>query len=319
MVCCGVDSRRMVSSIWGDASSIRDAWPAVRDWLLSTGLRIAITLAVAVVLTWLAGFLINRAWRSADKRSKSPEGFARTKRLKTVLSTLRVAIGIVIWVIAGITILSQLGISIGPLLAGLGVIGVAVGFGAQNLVKDFLAGIFLIVENQLRVGDVVRIGEALGTVENITLRITQVRGLNGHLYTIPNGEIKMVENMTFKWARTIVKVGVSYRSDIGKVIDALKKAASDIKEDKEWGRYVMEPPLIKAIDDFAASSLDVSMWIKTHPSQQWDVGRAARRYIKNRFDEAGIEIPFPQITLTLGPKEAELLAHRSESGPPVGK
>jgi small-conductance mechanosensitive channel len=170
-------------------SSIRDAWPAVRDWLLSTGLRIAITLAVAVVLTWLAGFLINRAWRSADKRSKSPEGFARTKRLKTVLYTLRVAIGIVIWVIAGITILSQLGISIGPLLAGLGVIGVAVGFGAQNLVKDFLAGIFLIVENQLRVGDVVRIGEALGTVENITLRITQVRGLNGHLYTIPNGEM----------------------------------------------------------------------------------------------------------------------------------
>ena len=301
-------------------ASIADAWPAVRDWLLSTGLKIGITLIIAIVVTWLVGFLIKRAVGRTGK-AKSVEDIARAKRLKTVLSTLRVAVGIVIWVIAGITIMGQLEISIGPILAGLGVIGVAVGFGAQNLVKDFLAGIFIIVENQLRVGDIVQIGDASGTVENITLRITQIRGLNGHLYTVPNGEIKMVENMTFKWSRAIVKVGVGYGSDIGKVIEALQKAASDIKEDEEWGRYVMEPPLIKAIDDFAASSLDVSLWIKTRPAQQWDVGRKARRYIKKRFDEAGIEIPFPQITLTLGPKEAELLAaFKSKKEPtPVGK
>ena len=302
-------------------ASIADAWPAVRDWLLSTGLKIGITLIIAIVVTWLASFFIRKAWRQADKKAKAPEDIARAKRLKTVLSTLRVAVGIVIWVIAGITIMGQLKISIGPILAGLGVVGVAVGFGAQNLVKDFLAGVFIIVENQLRVGDIVRIEDAMGTVENITLRITQIRGLNGHLYTVPNGEIKMVENMTFKWSRAIVKVGVGYGSDIGKVIKALQKAASDIKDDEEWGRYVMEPPLIKAIDDFAASSLDVSLWIKTHPAQQWDVGRKARRYIKKRFDEAGIEIPFPQITLTLGPKEAELLAaFKSKKGStPVGK
>ena len=302
-------------------ASIADAWPAVRDWLLSTGLKIGITLIIAIVVTWLASFFIRKAWRQADKKAKAPEDIARAKRLKTVLSTLRVAVGIVIWVIAGITIMGQLKISIGPILAGLGVVGVAVGFGAQNLVKDFLAGVFIIVENQLRVGDIVRIEDAMGTVENITLRITQIRGLNGHLYTVPNGEIKMVENMTFKWSRAIVKVGVGYGSDIGKVIEALQKAASDIKDDEEWGRYVMEPPLIKAIDDFAASSLDVSLWIKTHPAQQWDVGRKARRYIKKRFDEAGIEIPFPQITLTLGPKEAELLAaFKSKKEPtPVGK
>jgi small-conductance mechanosensitive channel len=296
-------------------ASIADAWPAVRDWLLSTGLRIGITLIIAIVVTWLVSFLIKRALRRTEKAT-APEEIARAKRLKTVLSALRLLAGVVIWVIAGITILGQLEISIGPILAGLGVIGVAVGFGAQNLVRDFLGGIFLIVENQLRVGDIVRIGDAMGTVEAMSLRITQVRGLDGHLFTIPNGEIKMVENMTFKWSRAIVKVGVGYGSDIAKVIEALEKAAKDIKDDEELGRYVMETPLIKAIDDFAASSLDVALWIKTRPAEQWDVGRKARRYIKQRFDEAGIEIPFPQITLTLGAKEAELLAaFKSKKGP----
>lgn len=288
-------------------SSISEAWPGIKEWLLSTGLKLAVTILIAVFITWLVGFLIKRSIKKADK-AYEPEEIARAKRLKTVLSTVRVVLGIVIWVIAGITILGQLGVAIGPIIAGLGVVGVAVGFGAQNLVKDFLAGIFIIVENQLRVGDVVKIEGATGVVENITLRIIQVRGLNGHLYTIPNGEIKMVENMTFRWSRSIVKVGVAYRSDINEVIHALELAANDIQEDEEFGTHVIEPPLIKAIDDFAASSLDVALWIKTHPAQQWDVGRIARRYIKQRFDEAGIEIPFPQVALTLGPDEAALLA-----------
>lgn len=288
-------------------ASLASAWPAIRGWLLSTGIQIAITLVIGVLLTWLVGFLIKRALRRTEA-AETPEAIARAKRLKTVLGALRLLAGVVIWVIAGITILGQLEISIGPILAGLGVVGIAVGFGAQNLVRDFLGGIFIIVENQLRVGDVVRIGDAMGTVEALSLRITQVRGLNGHLFTVPNGEIKMVENMTFKWSRAIVKVGVAYRSNIEKVIEALHKAIEDLKSDETVGPYLIDTPEIKAIDDFAASSLDVALWIKTRPAQQWDVGRTARRYIKARFDEAGIEIPFPQITLTLGPKEAELLA-----------
>lgn len=288
-------------------ASLASAWPAIRGWLLSTGIQIGITLIIAIVVTWLVSFLIKRALRRTEK-AKAPEEIARAKRLKTVLSALRLLAGVVIWVIAGITILGQLEISIGPILAGLGVVGIAVGFGAQNLVRDFLGGIFIIVENQLRVGDIVRIGDAMGTVEAMSLRITQVRGLNGHLFTIPNGEIKMVENMTFKWSRAIVKVGVAYRSNIERVIEALHKAIEDLKSDETVGPYLIDTPEIKAIDDFAASSLDVALWIKTRPAQQWDVGRTARRYIKARFDEAGIEIPFPQITLTLGPKEAELLA-----------
>jgi len=288
-------------------ASIATAWPAIRDWLLSTGIQIAITLVIAVVVTWLVGFLIKRALRRTEA-AETPEAIDRAKRLKTVLGALRVLAGIVIWVLAGITVLGQLGISIGPILAGLGVVGVAVGFGAQNLVRDLLGGIFLIVENQLRVGDVVRIGDAVGTVEVLNLRITQIRGLDGHLYTVPNGEIKMVENMSMKWSRAIVKVGVAYLSNIERVIEALHKAIDDLKSDEAVGSYLIDTPQIKAIDDFAASSLDVALWIKTQPAKQWDVGRMARRYIKKRFDEAGIEIPFPQVTLSLGQKEAELLA-----------
>ncbi|TET22695.1 MAG: mechanosensitive ion channel family protein [Candidatus Stahlbacteria bacterium] len=303
-------------------ASIATAWPAIRDWLLSTGIQIGITLVIGVLLTWLVGFLIKRALGRTEA-VETPEAIARTKRLKTVLAALRVAAGIVIWVIVGITVLGQLGVAIGPILAALGVVGLAVGFGAQSLVKDFLAGIFLIVENQFRVGDIVRIGDASGVVEALNLRITQLRSVNGHLYTIPNGEIKMVENTTMKWSRAVVKVGVAYHSQIERVIEALGKAAADIKADEAFGSYVLETPQIKAIDDFAASSIDVALWIKTQPAKQWDTARMARRYIKKRFDEAGIEIPFPQVTLSIGPKEAELLAvfgqeRRSAPTPPQG-
>lgn len=288
-------------------ASIASAWPAIRDWLLSTGIQIGITLVIGVLLTWLVGFLIKRALGRTEA-AETPEAIDRAKRLKTVLGALRVLAGIVIWVLVGITVLGQLGIAIGPILAALGVVGLAVGFGAQSLVKDFLAGIFLIVENQFRVGDIVRIGDASGVVEALNLRITQLRSVNGHLYTIPNGEIKMVENMTMKWSRAIVKIGVAYRSNIERVIEALHKAIEDLKSDETIGPYLIDTPQIKAIDDFAASSLDVALWIKTMPAKQWDTGRMARRYIKKRFDEAGIEIPFPQVTLSLGPQEAELLA-----------
>ncbi len=288
-------------------ASIASAWPAIRGWLLSTGIQIGITLVIGVLLTWLVGFLIKRALGRTEA-AETPEAIDRAKRLKTVLGALRVLAGIVIWVLVGITVLGQLGIAIGPILAALGVVGLAVGFGAQSLVKDFLAGIFLIVENQFRVGDIVRIGDASGVVEALNLRITQLRSVNGHLYTIPNGEIKMVENTTMKWSRAIVKVGVAYRSNIERVIEALHKAIEDLKSDETVGPYLIDTPEIKAIDDFAASSLDVALWIKTMPAKQWDTGRMARRYIKKRFDEAGIEIPFPQVTLSLGPQEAELLA-----------
>lgn len=282
-------------------------WPVIREWLLTTGVNILITVVVGVVITLVAGYFIRRAWHRADKKAHEPEEVARAKRLKTLLSTLKVALVVVIWVIVAVTVLGQLGVAIGPIIAGLGVVGIAVGFGAQSLIKDFFTGAFIILENQMRVGDIVIIGADGGVVEKMSLRITQIRSLNGHLITIPNGEIAKVENMTMKWSRALVKVGVAYSSDIDQVIEALGKAVQDIKADETYGPELVGEPDIKAIDDFADSSINVAVWINTRPAKQWDVGRMFRRYVKRRFDEAGITIPFPQVTLSPHPELKDLV------------
>jgi len=288
------------------ALQVAGFWEKVLAWLVDPGIKVGITLVITIVIVITVSFLFKRIVHHAEKIAK-PEDIGKTKRLKTVMGTLRIAVSIVIWVIGIISILGQVGIAIGPLLAGVGVIGMAIGFGAQNLVKDFLGGLFILIENQIRVGDVVKIDKAVGTVESVNLRTILIRGVNGHLYTVPNGEIKIVENMTMGWSRAIVKVGVGYSSNIEKVIEAMHLAAGDIKKDKEFGSELLGEIMVKAIDDFSNSSLNVSLWIKTKPASQWDVGRIARRYIKQRFEEAGIEIPFPQVTLTLGTDEAALL------------
>ena len=283
-------------------------------WLAGPGIWVGATIVVAVILSWVISHLIKTAIRQADK-ARGPAVFARAKRTMTLLGALRWFLLIIIWTAAVVTVLRKLGIEIGPILAGLGVAGVAVGLGAQSLVRDVLNGLFIILENQFRVSDVVRIGEAIGTVEAISLRTTVVRGLDGHVYTIPNGEIKMVENMTTGWARAIINVGVAYRSEIDAVIEALRLAADDLKRDKVFSAYLMEEAEIKAIEEFSASSVDVALWIKCLPSKQWDVGRMARRLVKKRLEEAGIEIPFPQVTVGLHPKAEAFLGSRLGSKP----
>lgn len=263
----------------------------------------------AVLLSWLVSFLVKRAIRHADK-ARGPKVFARAKRTMTLLGALRWLLLTVIWIVAVVTVLRKLGIEIGPILAGLGVAGVAVGLGAQSLVRDMLNGLFIILENQFRVSDVVRIGDAVGTVETINLRTTVIRGLDGHVYTIPNGEIKLVENMTTGWARAMVKVGVAYRSEIDKVVSSLAAVSEKLKAHPEFGHYLMGEVEIKAIEEFGPSSIDVALWVKCLPSKQWDVARMARRMIKKELEDAGIEIPFPQVTLSLHPRAEEFLEGR---------
>ncbi|NLI99371.1 mechanosensitive ion channel family protein [bacterium] len=285
-------------------------------WLLDPGIWIGATLAAAGLLSWVVSALIKAGIRQADK-ARGPEVFARAKRTMTLLGALRWLLLIIVWITAVVTVLRKLGIEIGPILAGLGVAGVAVGLGAQSLVRDMLNGLFIIIENQFRISDVVRIGEAVGTVEAISLRTTVIRGLDGHLYTIPNGEIKLVENMTTVWARAIVNVGVAYRSEIERVVEALKHAAEDLKRDKAFSAYLMEEAEIKAIEAFNPSSIEVALWVKCLPSKQWDVARMARRLVKRRLEEAGIEIAFPQVTLSLHPKAEEFVDARFAKKPVV--
>ncbi len=285
-------------------------------WLAGPGIRIAVTVVLAGLLVWLVNYF-SRKVVSISALEETAEEEEKAQRRQTIMHSLRVVINVIIWVLAGLMVLTELGVKVGAIIAGLGVVGVAVGFGAQNLVKDILGGIFIVLEDQMRLGDVVKLGDVTGTVEKISLRTTVIRSLSGHLITVPNGEIKLVENMTHDWSRAIVKVGVGYGSDIDAVISALKLAADDLKSDEELGKHLMDTPLLKAIDNFGDSALDVAMWIKCNPGQQWEVGRIARRYIKERFDAAGIEIPFPQVALTLGQDEAALLEEfaRKEARP----
>ncbi|MBD3286579.1 mechanosensitive ion channel [candidate division WOR-3 bacterium] len=288
------------------------------DWLAGPGLTAGLFIVGAAILSWLVNFFTHNVVeiKAAEATAEEEE---KAQRKQTILHSLRVLVTVVIWVLGGLMALTGLGINITAILAGLGVVGVAVGFGAQSLIKDILGGIFIVLEDHMRLGDVVHIGDVVGTVEKITLRITVLRDIEGHYITIPNGEIKVVENLTPDWSRAIVKVGVGYGSNIDTVVKALHSAADDLRTDEALGPYIMDDPIIKAIDNFGDSALDVAMWIKCNPGQQWEIGRIARRYIKTRFDEAGIEIPFPQITLTVGKGEAELLAALKSKTKPVNQ
>jgi len=276
-------------------------------WLVGPGLRIAVTVVVAGLASWLVNYFSHKVVK-IEAAEETAEETEKAQRRQTILHSLRVLMTVIIWVLAGLMVLTDLGVKVGAIIAGLGVVGIAVGFGAQSLIRDILGGIFIVLEDQMRLGDVVRVGGVTGTVEKMSLRVTVIRSVNGHYITVPNGEIKIVENMTHDWSRAVVKVGVGYGANIDEVIRALKSAVDDLKHDESVGRFIMDEPQIKAINEFGDSSMEVAVWIRTHPAQQWEVGRMARRYIKARFEEAGIEIPFPQITLTLGEQEAELLA-----------
>jgi small conductance mechanosensitive channel len=197
-------------------------------------------------------------------------------------------------------ILKELGIEIGPILAGVGIAGLAIGFGAQTLVKDFLSGIFVLVENQYNVGDVIKAAGVSGLVEKITLRATTLRDLEGRVHIIPNGSIEVVTNMTKEWSRFLIDVGVAYKEDVDYVMEVLAEVGEGMEKDAEYGRLILEPLAILGVDSFGDSSVNIRVMFTTQPLQQWKVGREFRRRIKNTFDEKGIEIPFPHTTIYLG-------------------
>jgi small conductance mechanosensitive channel len=218
-------------------------------------------------------------------------------RAKTLARITNNFISIAIVTVAVFLILSEVGIQIGPLLAAAGIAGLAIGFGAQSLVKDFLSGFFILLENQYRVGDVIKLGDMSGTVEKMTLRITALRDLQGIVHFIPNGEIKSVSNMTYHWSRMLVEVGVAYKENVDKVIETLKALCKEFYADEPWNADLLEEPQVTGVEALADSQVTIRVLAKTKPLKQWDAMREFRRRVKNRFDELGIEIPFPQRTI----------------------
>jgi len=256
-----------------------------------------------LVLAWgarrLLRVLTNRLRHIAD--DEDPTTLSAAEQRAHTLAGIAHNIGsVLIWLGAALMIL-DLFIPIGPLLAGVGVVGLAVSFGAQSLVKDVISGFFVLLENQFAVGDVVTIDGTSGKVERMTLRVVMLRDLSGVLHIIPNGGITKVSNMTRGFARTVVDVGVAYEENLDRALDVLRDVSAAFAADPAWRSAFSEPPQVLGVEALADSSVNIRVVLPTAAGRQWDVGREFRRRVKNRFDAEGISIPFPQRTVHMRP------------------
>lgn len=289
-----------------------NAWLAkASDWLIATPLQILVLLLVALTLRWFLHRMIDRLTRRAAEGMPTPilkhktgsslekkSGAAvvagrRVQRAQTMGSLLKSIASIVIFTIFGISALSEMNVNVGPLIAGAGIVGVALGFGAQSLVTDFLSGIFMIVEDQYGVGDVVDLGEASGTVEAVGLRVTRLRDVEGTVWYVRNGEIIRVGNQSQNWARTVVDVPIGHEQDLYKVQEVLKDVAHEVWEDEDFRNLILEEPEVWGVQDLTPDWITVRVTLKTAPLEQWGVAREMRERIKARFDHLGIELARP--------------------------
>jgi moderate conductance mechanosensitive channel len=222
------------------------------------------------------------------------------KRVKTLTGLLGTICLTLLWVVAIVMSLDQIGLDITPILASAGIVGLAVGFGAQNLVRDIISGFFMILENQVRVGDVAIVNGTGGLVEGISFRTITLRDLNGTVHIFPNGTITTLSNMTKEWSFYVMDIGVAYKEDTDRVAAVIKEVGKELQEDPEFGPNILEPIEVLGVDQFGDSAVVVKARLKTLPIKQWMVGREYRRRLKKAFDKNGIEIPFPHRTLYMG-------------------
>lgn len=275
------------------------------DWLssdfgrrfASAGVTIAIVVVVALVIWEVASGAIERYLTQTDGNGKLIE---RSARARTLLPLLRNVIMVVLVLVVGLTVLSELGVNIAPLLAGAGVVGLAIGFGSQKLVQDLITGAFILFEDTISVGDVVKLGEHAGAVEAMSIRTIRLRDAAGAVHTIPFSAVSTIMNMTKDFSFAVFDIGVSYREDTDEVAATLAAIGDDLRSDPELGRFVLEPLEVLGVDRFGASEVVIKARLKTLPSKQWVVSREFNRRMKKRFDELGIEIPFPHQTVYFG-------------------
>ena len=264
------------------------------EWALSHGIKIIIIIIVSLVIARALHYLIDAAVRKAVR----PTGFiskeAEEKRENTIIQILSGAARIILWLVVAIMILSEIGVNVAPLLAGAGIVGVAVGFGGQYLIRDIITGIFLIWENQFRVGDAVCIGDVCGSVESVTLRVTVLRDLDGTVHTIPNGEITRTSNKSNGFSRINMDIGVGYGDDIEKVQSVIDRVGQELANDADWQDKITKAPAFLRVNNFGDSSVDIKILGETKPGEQWAVAGELRKRLKYAFDKEGIEIPYPQ-------------------------
>ena len=274
------------------------------NWVITELPSIVILIVLLIVSLKLMTFFISKlrkilAQRALNQTTDEPNTEAE-KRVNTLMGILRKGASVIIWTVFIMIFLQKINIDIGPILAGAGIIGLAVGFGAQELVRDFLSGFFILLENQIRTGDVAILNGTGGIVENIELRTITLRDLAGVVHVFQNGKINSVSNMTKEWSAMVFDIGVAYKEDLNQVMKIMKEVAEDLQKDEEFKSKILEPMEIFGLDSFGDSALVVKGRIKTKPIQQWTVGREYRKRLKEAFDKHNIEIPFPHQTIYWG-------------------
>jgi len=261
-------------------------------------LRIVVILLLAWVLQAVAARLIRLFRRYMERRVTGTDEAAR---IATLARVFRNSAAVVIVIVAGTLILGEVGISVAPILATAGVAGVAIGFGAQSLIKDYFNGFFLLLDDQVRQGDVVELAGKGGLVEEVTLRYVRLRDLEGHVHFVPNGEIKVVTNRTREFATALIEVGVAYREDLEEALSVMREVAQAMRADPAWQGRMPEEIEILGVERWADSAVILRARLKVVPAiQQWNVKREFLKRLKKAYDERGIEIPFPHLTVYPG-------------------
>ena len=262
-------------------------------WVAAHLIRIVAIVFGAVFVQFISRRLIERMVRRLIRQGRSTR-LAEEKRENTLIQVASGTSSVLVWLVAGMMLLSEFGIAIGPVLAAAGVAGLAIGFGGQYLIRDLISGAFIILENQYRAGDVVCFGQTCGLVEAITLRMTTLRDLDGTVHHVPHGEIKTVSNLSKGFSRVNLNIGVAYSSDLEHVIKVVNRVGKELAEDPAWKEQIMTPPAFLRVDEFADSAIIIKILGDTVPIKQWDVAGELRKRLKIAFDKEKIEIPFPQ-------------------------
>jgi small-conductance mechanosensitive channel len=288
-----------------NAPAVQTAWHVLAIVVLAVVLRFVLHRAISRVITEAVESTVPVTIRPLRGKGESTmQGTPllterRRQRTETIGSVLKSITSVVVFTVAAAMVLGELGFDLGPVLASAGIVGVALGFGAQNLVKDYLNGIFMILEDQYGVGDAVDAGEASGIVEAVGLRVTRLRSVDGTVWYIRNGEILRLGNMSQGWSRALLDISVAYDTDTDQATRVIKEVADSVWKDEELGKLVLEEPEVWGVENLGVDGMAIRLVVKTAPLEQWVVARELRRRIKTAFAAEGIEIPFPQRSLWL--------------------
>ena len=260
----------------------------------------AIGPALSILVIVVISFLILRAMRTVIRRTikhlverSNQQSRELTLKINTLSSVVESGGRLIVLVIAGMMVLSKLGLNIAPLLASAGVVGIAIGLGAQSLIRDFIGGFLILIEDQFGVGDVISVNNFVGTVEHLSLRRTGLRGLDGSFTIVPNGDVRAVQNLTKDWSRALVDVDISYDDDVDHAIAVLTELLDGIQQDPDLGEAVLEPANILGVQALGPYQVTIRLMVKTKPMEQWRVQRELRRRIKHALNSSGVTIPYP--------------------------